>query len=85
MKHGRIRERRVEYACRKIRREAVEAMHDPRKWSASKQLVMAAMRDGVEPSDLDAVREHALAHGALPDYVDEFVYPQRIFANGHWR
>ena len=85
VKRGRIRERRVEYTCRKIRRDALEAMRDPREWSPAKQLLMSAIRDGVDPSDIDAVRDHALAHGGAPAFVDEFVYPQVMFVNGEWR
>jgi len=85
VKRGRIREQRVEYAIRKHRTEVDEAMRDDRTWSPSKQIILAAVRDGVDPSDLDGVREHALARGMSPDYVDEFVYPQPIcLADGLW-
>lgn len=84
-KHGRIRDRRVEYASRTARRDAAVAMKNERVWSAGKAILMAAVRDGVDAQDAGAVREHALARGMRPDYVDEFLPAGPTFFAGAWR
>jgi hypothetical protein len=61
-KSGRIRARKVEYAARKKRGE-LAANLGSEQGSPGVQFTMAAMRDGVEPEDHDAVRAHAISRG----------------------
>lgn len=84
-KTGRIRTRAVEYACGKARHTAQEAMDNERVWSACKRIVMHAVRDGVDPGDLESMRAHAIGTGLDPVYVDEFLPPAPIsLSDGSW-
>jgi hypothetical protein len=84
-KAGRLRDREVEYVCRKLGHAAREAMASARGWSPGKSMVMRAMQDGIDPADLDGVRAHAIACGLDPDYVDEFLPPGPVLlADGRW-
>jgi hypothetical protein len=81
-KSNRILDRDVEYECRRLRAAAKEAMLDERKWSPGKQIAMAAIRDGVDPADLKALRDHALRRGLDPRFVDELLPPPPISLGG---
>ena len=49
-------------------------MGDERRWAPGKKTMLSrAMRDGVDPFDLAAVRAHAVHGGLAPDFVDEFL------------
>jgi hypothetical protein len=77
-------EREIEYTCRKLDRPAKEAFRSS-PWSASKSLVMDAYRDGVDVSDVEAIRQHALGRGADARYVDAFLPPSSPISLGHGR
>jgi hypothetical protein len=83
-KHGRVAHRDVEYACRRVRRAALAAMDDERAWSAGVSIVRAALRDGVDGSDLAVLRAHAIARGSSPEWADEFLPPGPTWAGGRW-
>jgi hypothetical protein len=84
-KAGKIEDRSVEYACRKVRHVAIAAMMDERKWDPGKAIMMDAIRDGVDPSDLAQVREHAIRTSLDPSFVDEFLPSGPVLlANGEW-
>lgn len=67
---GRVRDRGVEYTCRKLEARTIEAMENESRWSAAEQLAMAA-----DVIDVEAIREHALGRGLDRDFVDEFLRP----------
>jgi hypothetical protein len=48
-------------------------------------MLMLAMRDGIDPSDVARVRQHAVGRGLAPSFVDEFLPPGPVLlANGSW-
>ena len=84
-KAGKIRDREVEYACRKLGPVARAAMARGRGWSPGKSMITRAMQDGIDPADLDRVRAHAISTGLHPDFVDEFLPPGPVLlADGRW-
>lgn len=84
-KTHKIQNREVEYACRKSRHDAVAAMRDEHKWAPGKAIVLHALQDGVDATDLDRIRAHAMGRGLAPTFVDEFLPPGPTFlGNGRW-
>jgi hypothetical protein len=82
---GAIRDRDVEYTCRKNAHAARTAMLDERKWSPGKTILMLAMRDGVQADDSVRVREHAIRRGLEPTYVDDFLPAGPVLLeSGEW-
>lgn len=84
-KTNKIQNREVEYACRKSRPDAVAAMRDERKWAPGKAIGLHALQDGIDATDLDRIRAHAIGRGLDPNFVDEFLPPGPTFlGNGRW-
>lgn len=84
-KANRIQHRDVEYACRRIRGDAAAAMEDETRWAPGKSMVSRALQEGIDPTDLDRLRAHAIGTGLDPDYVDEFLPPgPTSLGHGRW-
>jgi hypothetical protein len=84
-KTNRIENRDVEYACRNRRHDAAAAMKDERKWAPGKSMVLRALHDGIDATDLERVRAHAIGTGLDPGFVDEFLPPgPTSLGNGRW-
>lgn len=85
VKSGHIRERGVEFACKKVRADAETAMRDERRWSVGKTIATLAMRDGVDPSNLEQLRAHAIARGVADKAIDESLPPPPVtLGSGRW-
>lgn len=60
-------------------------MRDERKWSPGKAIVLRAHNDGIDASDLEGIREHAISTGLDASFVDEFLPPgPTSLGNGQW-
>lgn len=74
-KTNKIQNRDVEYACRRRHHDAAAAMRDERKWAPGKAIVLRALDDGVDASDLERIRAHPIGSGLDASFVDEFLPP----------
>ena len=85
VKSGRVLDRGVEFGCKKVRAEAETSMRDERRWSPGKTMVTLAMRDGVDPSNVELLRAHAVSRGVKSASVDAMLPPPPVtLGNGRW-
>lgn len=84
-KTNKIQNRGVEYACRASHHDAAAAMKDESKWAPGKSIVLRALHDGIDPTDLERIRAHAIGTGLDPGFVDEFLPPgPTCLGDGRW-
>ena len=80
-KSGRIAERKIEYLARKQRAELPTRLAGEQS-NPGVQFTMAALRDGIDPQDHDAVRAHAVAGGWSPSLIESFLGPVIALGGG---
>ena len=76
VKSAGILDRGVEFGCKKVRAEAETSMRDERRWSPAKTMVTLAMRDGVDPSNVELLRAHAVSRGVKSASFDAMFRPR---------